>query len=101
MGEKPEASKLKSFFDPKSVAAVGASRNPKKAGFVILKNLLSFGFGGRVFPVNPEADQILGLKAFSRVDSIPEDVETVIVATPVGSVPVSWWTVRRRVLELQ
>jgi len=87
MIEGSEASELNRFFDPRSVAVVGASRNPKKAGFVILRNLLSFGFSGRIFPVNPEADQILGLKAYPRVDSIPEDVETVIIATPAGFAP--------------
>lgn len=82
MIENSRPPELKSLFEPESVAVVGASRNPKKAGFTLLKNLLSFGFKGRLIPVNPEAKQILGLKAYPRVTSIPGDVETAIILTP-------------------
>lgn len=87
MVEESGILELKSFFEPKSVAVVGASRDIRKAGHILLRNLLSFGFKGRVVPVNPNTQQILGLKAYSRVDLIPGDVETAIIVTPAVFVP--------------
>ncbi|MEM2702869.1 MAG: CoA-binding protein [Candidatus Bathyarchaeia archaeon] len=80
-------SELRCFFNPESVAVVGASRDPSKPGSVILKNLLNLGFRGRIIPVNPNADEILGLKAYPRVDLVPGAVDTAIIVTPAPSVP--------------
>jgi acyl-CoA synthetase (NDP forming) len=81
-----EISSLKPFFEPKSVAIIGASRTPGKLGYNILRNLIDLGFKGELYPVNPEATEILGLKAYPRVDLIPEDLETVVIATPASTV---------------
>ncbi len=70
------------LFRPSSVAVVGASRNPGKIGFFILKNILDSGYGGRIYPVNPHADNILGLKAYSSLNSIPDDVDTAVIVVP-------------------
>jgi acetyltransferase len=70
------------FFEPKSVAVVGASRTPGKMGHSILRNLLNLGYGGRIFPVNPQATKIEGLKSYPSVAAIPESVELVVVAVP-------------------
>ena len=78
---------LDTFFNPESVAVVGASRTFGKAGNVIVVNLLHLGFKGRVYPVNPKADTILGLKAYPTVSSLPEVVDVAVIATPSKYVP--------------
>ncbi|HDM92138.1 MAG TPA: CoA-binding protein [Candidatus Korarchaeota archaeon] len=74
------------FFEPKSVAVVGASRNPEKLGHVVLRQLLE-NFEGRVYPVNPKADEILGLKCYPSVTSLPEAVDLAVVAVPAPITP--------------
>ncbi len=74
------------FFFPKSVAVVGASRKPGKVGYELLKNLLKF-YKGRVFPVNPSADFILGLRVFRSLGDVPEPVDLVVVVVPAKAVP--------------
>jgi len=52
------------FFDPKSVAVVGASRQKGKVGHEVLRNIVEGGFEGKIYPVNPKADEIDGLACF-------------------------------------
>jgi acyl-CoA synthetase (NDP forming) len=78
---------LHKFFDPESVAVVGASRTLGKAGNVIVINLLHLGYTGRIYPVNPRADLIAGLKVYPSVSSIPEVVDVAVVATPSVHIP--------------
>lgn len=73
---------LTSVFEPRSVAVVGASATPNKAGFNILHNLLTLGYEGQVYPVNLKADEILGLKTYPAVDCIPHQVDAAVIATP-------------------
>jgi acyl-CoA synthetase (NDP forming) len=75
------------FFEPKSVAVVGATNNPLKFGHYVLSNLIDLGFKGKVYPVNLKADEVLGLKAYPRVDLIPDEVEVVAIIVPAPSVP--------------
>lgn len=75
------------FFEPKSVAVVGATNNPLKFGHYLLLNLIDLGFKGKVYPVNLKADEVLGLKAYPRVDLIPDEVEVVAIIVPAASVP--------------
>jgi acyl-CoA synthetase (NDP forming) len=78
---------LKCFFEPEGVAVVGASRDPAKYGHSLLKNLVDLGFKGKIYPVNPKADEILGLQAYPRVDLIRDDVELAIILVPAPGVP--------------
>jgi acetyl coenzyme A synthetase (ADP forming)-like protein len=73
---------LKRFFDPKSVAIVGASRQKGKVGYEILTNLVAGGYPGKIFPVNPKADEIEGLKCYPDLASIGETPELVIIIVP-------------------
>lgn len=75
------------FFEPKSVAVVGATDNPLKFGHYIPLNLIDLGFKGKVYPVNLKADKVLGLKAYPRVDLIPDEVDVVAIIVPAPSVP--------------
>ncbi|MHB1415481.1 MAG: acetate--CoA ligase alpha subunit, partial [Chloroflexota bacterium] len=77
---------LQAFFAPESVAVVGASRNERGLGHTVLKNILDFGFPGRVYPVNPKADSLLGLKCYPDLVSIPDKVDLVVVVVPQPAV---------------
>ncbi|MCS7179824.1 MAG: CoA-binding protein, partial [bacterium] len=73
---------LKYFFTPENVCLIGASTNPDKLGFKILKNLIEGGYKGKIFPVNPKADTILNLKSYKNVLEIPEVCELAIIVIP-------------------
>jgi len=79
---------LESFFNPKSVAIVGASRQKGKVGYEILSNMIEAGYKGKVFAVNPNADTIEGLKCFPDLQSIGQIPDLVIIVVPAGVVPV-------------
>ncbi len=70
---------LDHFFKPQSVAIVGASRKSGKVGYEILAGMLKAGFPGDIFPVNPTADEILGLKAYPNLKSIGQSPELVVI----------------------
>ncbi len=73
---------LEKFFRPRSVAVVGASRKPGKVGHDVVENLLDFGFKGQIFPINPKAEEILGLKCYPRLTEVPEEIDLAIIAVP-------------------
>jgi len=75
------------FFEPKSVAVVGPSRSPFKFGRFMLMNLLDLGFKGKVYAVNPKAEEVLGLKTYPSVDLIPDEVELAAIIIPAPLVP--------------
>ncbi len=75
-------SPLTPFFHPRAVAVIGASRDPTGIGHRILLALLSGQFPGRIFPVNPHAAEIAGLKAFPSLTAVPDPVDLAIVAVP-------------------
>lgn len=72
---------LESFFTPKSVAVIGASRTPGKLGYTILENL-KLSFRGPIYPINPNAAEILGLKSYPSVTSIKEPIDLAIIVIP-------------------
>ena len=78
---------LNTFFSPQSVAVVGASRDPDKLGYAVLANLQEGGYPGRLYPVNPKADEILGLEAYASVLDIPGPVDLAVIVIPYRFVP--------------
>ena len=74
--------KLDHFFSPKSIAVIGASTKAGKVGHSIVRNILEYDYSGRVYPVNPTADMILGQKAFPDLLSVPDPIDLAIVAVP-------------------
>jgi len=68
------------LFDPRSIAVVGASAHPNKVGYALLRNLLSFP--GEVYPINPHRDEILGRTVYPDLESVPGDVDWVVIAVP-------------------
>ncbi len=75
------------FFKPKSVAVVGATRDPKGLGGSVLNNILTAGYSGPVFPINPKATEIAGLRAYPSVTDVPDAVDLAVVTTPAKFVP--------------
>ena len=78
---------LTSLFTPDSVALYGASDKPDSVGGVVFKNLLTSGFKGRIYAINPKRDEVQGQKAYSSLDEIDESVDLAVVATPAKSIP--------------
>jgi acetyl coenzyme A synthetase (ADP forming)-like protein len=87
MAKTKKTDELKCFFEPGSVAVIGASRNPLKYGHSLLKNLLDLEFKGKIYPVNPNAEEVLGLKAYSNVKAISDDLDLAIIIVPAFKVP--------------
>ncbi len=73
---------LEMFFDPGAVAVIGASESPGKLGHQVLANLIESGFQGQVYPINPKADEILGLTCFPSVLDVPGPVDLVVIVVP-------------------
>ena len=73
---------LDALFSPRSIAVVGASRSPQKIGFQILQNLLEAGYQGKIYPVNPTADEVLGLPAIHEVRELPEGIDLAVICVP-------------------
>lgn len=80
---------LTEFFTPDSVAVIGASTNPQKLGYAVLENLVAGGFSkrGTVYPINPKAEAILGLKAYPSVLEVPEPIDLAVIVIPYSQVP--------------
>lgn len=77
---------INKLFGPESIAVVGASREKGKVGYSVLKNLVSYKFPGKVFPVNPKAKTILGKKSYESLVAIPEPVDLAVFAIPAKAV---------------
>ncbi|MGC9107654.1 MAG: CoA-binding protein, partial [Infirmifilum sp.] len=81
-------SSLELLLRPESIAVVGASRSPEKIGYQVVRNLLEAGFPReKIFPVNPHADEILGLKCYRSLLEIPYDVDLAVIVVPAPAVP--------------
>ena len=78
---------LNGFFEPSSVAIVGASREPGKLGHEVLRNIIDAGFQGKLYPINPKADEVLGLKCYPSVKDVPDKVDLAVIIVPARFVP--------------
>jgi len=80
-------SSLDSMFSPKSVALIGATEKLGSVGRTVLERLHIPAFVGRIYPVNPNHAEILGLRAYPRIGDIPEKVDLAVIVTPAKTVP--------------
>jgi acyl-CoA synthetase (NDP forming) len=80
-------SSLKSFFETKSIAVVGASTNPEKLGHVIIKNIIEGGFRGGIYPVNQKGGQVLGYPCAPNLSALNETPDLMIIVVPSQLVP--------------
>ena len=78
---------LNRFFTPKSVAIVGASERETSVGYRLMLNMLEAKFKGGLYPVNNKRAEILGLPAFPDLNSVPDDIDLVVISTPAATVP--------------
>lgn len=74
--------KITSLLRPKSIAVVGASATPGKIGHTVMVNLLRDGYSGKIYPINPSADEILGLKAYASVMDVPDEIDAAVITVP-------------------
>ena len=89
-------SNIKALFNAKSVAVIGASVNPGKLGFHVMKSLTQGGFKGNIIPVNPGAGKIMGLKAYPSVTDFEGQVDLAIVVLPSKIVPAVFQACREK-----
>jgi acyl-CoA synthetase (NDP forming) len=82
-----DASGIASFYDPRSIAIIGASAKVEKPGGRPLAALRKRGYAGKVFPVNPSYDEIAGLTCYPTILDVPGDVEMAIISVPAKFVP--------------
>ncbi len=78
---------LKPFFTPNGVAVIGASATPGKLGYGVIANLIRSGYQGPVYPVNPRVDEVMGLRAYPDVSSVPDPVELAVIIIPAPAIP--------------
>ena len=83
---RAEAASIERFFNPRSVAIIGASRRQDTIGQVLVRNLVTGDFTGRVYVVNPSAAAVSGMPAYKSVGEIPDEVDVAIVAVPADKV---------------
>jgi len=79
--------KLKLIFEPRSIAFLGATNNPFKWGFRIFANIVNGGFQGRLYPINPTKQEILGIKVYKSVGELPEIPDLAVIVIPPPGVP--------------
>lgn len=73
---------LKNFFYPKTFCIVGASSKEKSIGYELLKSIKEYGYTGKILPVNPKADEILGYKCFGSIEEISDPIDLAMVVVP-------------------
>jgi acetyltransferase len=73
---------LNGLLRPKSVAIVGASTTPGKIGYTVVQNIIQGGYEGKIYPINPSADEILGLKCYPTIADVPGPVDAAVVTVP-------------------
>ncbi|WAH35941.1 bifunctional acetate--CoA ligase family protein/GNAT family N-acetyltransferase [Alicyclobacillus dauci] len=80
------AASLHSFFHPRSVAVVGASRTPDRLGHVIFRHILNSDYRGTVYPVNPTAASVAAVKAYPTLADVPEPVDLAVLVVPASQI---------------
>jgi acyl-CoA synthetase (NDP forming)/RimJ/RimL family protein N-acetyltransferase len=84
--QRAEARSVHNVLHPRSVAVIGASTDPTKIGHAVLAHLLRANFTGPVYPVNPDARSVRGVRAYPTVTEIPDDVDLAVVAVPASGI---------------
>lgn len=79
--------KLDPFFKPQGVAVIGASRNPHKLGYGVVRNLKEYRYQGPIYPVNKSASEILGKRCYATISEVPDPVDLAIIIVPASIVP--------------
>lgn len=80
-------SPLHQFLAPDSIAIIGASLDPTKRGYKALVGLLGDGYAGKIYPIHPKLEEIMGLKAYPSIEQVPEPVDLALICTPAKTLP--------------
>jgi acyl-CoA synthetase (NDP forming) len=78
---------LDRIFNPRVLAVIGASNDPEKRGYRAIKTLMAENYEGTIIPINPRANEILGLKCYATLDDVPGDIDLALVCTAAKTVP--------------
>ncbi len=78
---------IDAIFKARSLAVVGASARPNNLGHIALQTIIDGGYQGKLWPVNPRAEQVINLPAYSTLEDIPEEIDAVVVVVPAPHVP--------------
>jgi acetate---CoA ligase (ADP-forming) len=78
---------LRDLFYPESIAVIGASGTPGKLGWNVFTNLVTHGFKGKLYPINPRAEEILGIRAYSRIGDVKEHIDVAIILVAASTTP--------------
>ena len=78
---------LDTFFHPKTIAVVGASKTSTKIGHAALKNILISNYECDIYPINPKEESILGLKCYKKLMDVPKSIDLVLISVPAAIVP--------------
>jgi len=73
---------LNLFFNPKSIAVIGASRSPEKVGSIVLRNIINSGYKGEIYPINPNAAELNNKKCYPDIFAIPDGCDLVVISLP-------------------
>ena len=73
---------LTKFYQPDSIAVVGASATPGKAGYTVMRNIIANGFKGKIYPVNPRGGEIMGIPVFSSIAELPDGLDLAVIVIP-------------------
>ena len=77
---------MRSLFEPRALAVIGASANPEKIGYRIVENVVRSGYQGDVFPINPRGGEILGLRVYKTLAEVEEAIDVAVIVIPAERV---------------
>ena len=75
------------IFNPQTVAVIGATNKVGSVGYALIKNLVGSGFPGTIYPVNFKAKSVYGVRSYSSVSAIRDEIDLAVIATPAPTVP--------------
>ncbi|MBD3230840.1 MAG: hypothetical protein GF329_21865 [Candidatus Lokiarchaeota archaeon] len=81
---KSKYKRFKKFFEPNSVAFYGASRSFMRFGSFNMINLIVGGYKGKVYPIHPKYETVLGIKAYKSILDVPHDIDLVVYVAPIS-----------------
>ena len=73
---------MQNFMNPNSVALIGISRRSGPGAFNLMENMVEFGFGGKIYPVNPNSAEILGQRAYPNVRAVKKKIDLAVISAP-------------------
>ncbi|MBN2568910.1 MAG: acetate--CoA ligase family protein [Deltaproteobacteria bacterium] len=79
---EPDYHSMKYLFEPRSIAIVGASYNEDKIGYKVTQNIINGGYKGRIYPINPQGGEILGVPVHKKVEDVEQDIDLACIVVP-------------------